>query len=107
MWEKKEEVCLDEEKEEHGDQWDHVVMDAESKAVISMVIGKRTKENTEELMRDFASRVNDGKPPKLFTTDDYPCYKDALLSVYGKWVQGNVDVPEIPFKLCLICSMPQ
>jgi len=34
-------------KEEHGDQWDHVVIDAESKAVISMVNGKRTKENTE------------------------------------------------------------
>jgi hypothetical protein len=49
LWEKKEEVCLDEEKEEHGDQWDHVVMDAESKAVISMVIGKRTKENTERV----------------------------------------------------------
>ena len=102
MWKKKEEVCLDEEKEEHGDQWDHVVMDAESKAVISMVIGKRTKENTEELMRDFASRVNDGKPPKLFTTDDYPCYKDAFLSVYGKWVvperTGKRGRPRNPFQ---------
>ena len=36
-WKKKEKECTDEEKEEHGDQWDHVVMDAESKAVISMV----------------------------------------------------------------------
>jgi IS1 family transposase len=85
-WEKKEEVCLDEEKDEHGDQWDHVVIDAESKAIISMVCGKRTKENTEELIHDFASRCNDGKPPELFTTDDYPCYKDAFLNVYGEWV---------------------
>ena len=53
-WKKKEGVCLDEEKEEHGDQWDHVVIDAESKAVISMVCGKRTKENIEELIHDFA-----------------------------------------------------
>ena len=102
MWKKKEEVCLDEEKEEHGDQWDHVVIDAESKAVISMVIGKRTKENTEELIRDFSSRVNDGKPPKLFTTDDYPCYKDALLSLYGKWVvpepTGKRGRPRNPFQ---------
>ena len=78
-WGKKEKVCPDEEKEDHGDQWDHVVMDAESKAVISMVCGKRTKENTEELIQDFASRCNDGNPPELFTTDDYSCYKDALL----------------------------
>jgi transposase-like protein len=83
---KKEGVCLNEEKEEQGDQWDHVVIDSESKAVISMVIGKRTKENTEELISDFSHRVNEGKPPRLFTADDYPCYKDALLSIYGKWV---------------------
>ena len=24
--------------------------------------------------------------PRLFTTDDYPCYRDALLHVYGEWV---------------------
>ena len=49
-WEKKEKACTDEEKEEHGDQRDHVVIDAESKAVISMVCGKRTKENTAVMM---------------------------------------------------------
>jgi len=85
LWEKKEEVCLAEEKEDYGDQWDHVVIDAESKAIISMVCGKRTKENTEELIHDFASRCNDGNPPDLFTTDDYPCYKDAFRHVYGEW----------------------
>ena len=51
-WEKKEKVCTDEEKEDHGDQWDHVVIDSEIKAVISMVCGKRTQENTEELIDD-------------------------------------------------------
>jgi len=67
-----------------------------------MVIGKRTKENTEELIRDFASRVNGGGPPLLFTTDDYPCYKDALLSVYGKLVvserTGKRGRPRNPFR---------
>jgi len=86
LWEKKEKACTDEEKEDNGDQWDHVVIDAESKAVISMVCGKRTKENTDELIKDFASRCNDGKPPKLFTTDDYSCYEDAFLNAYGEWV---------------------
>ena len=60
LWGKKEKECTDEELEDHGDQWDHVVMDAESKAVISMVCGKRTKENTEELIQDLAIRCNDG-----------------------------------------------
>ena len=76
-WEKKEKACIDEEKEDHGDQWDHVVIDAKSKAVISMVFcfgyrvarsGKRTKEKTEELIQDLASRCNDSEPPELFTT---------------------------------------
>jgi len=101
-WEKKEKACTEEEKEDQGDQWDHVVIDAESKAVISMVCGKRTKENTEELIQDFASRANDGKPPRLFTTDDYSCYKDALLHVYGKWVfperTGKPGRPREPFQ---------
>lgn len=96
---KKEKECTDEEKEEHGDQWDHVVMDAESKAVISVVCGKRTKENTEELIQDLASRCN---PPELFTTDDYSCYKDAFLHVYGAWViperTGKPGRPEKPFQ---------
>src|SRR4030042_878795 len=86
LWGKKEKACTTEETEDHGDQWDHVVIDAESKTVISMVCGKRTKESTEELIHDFSSRCNDGKPPEFFTTDDYPCYKDAFLNVYGEWV---------------------
>ncbi len=101
-WKKKEKACTDEEKEDHGDQWDHVVIDAQSKAVISMVCGKRTKENTEELIQDLASRCNDGEPPELFTTDDYSCYKDAFLHVYGKWViperTGKPGRPKNPFQ---------
>ncbi len=101
-WKKKEKACTDEEKEDHGDQWDHTVVDAESKAVISMVCGKRTKENTEELIQDFASRCNDGNPPELFSTDDYSCYQDALLHAYGKWAlperTGNPGRPKEPFQ---------
>jgi IS1 family transposase len=101
-WGKKEEACTHEEKEEYGDQWGHVVIDAESKAVISMVCGKRTKEKTEELIQDFASRSNNGNPPELFTTDDYPCYQDAFLHVYGEWVTpeqtGKPGRPRKPFQ---------
>ena len=101
-WGKKEKACTTEETEDHGDQWDHVVIDAESKAVISMVCGKRTKENTEELIQDFAGRCNDGEPPELFTTDDYSCYEDAFLHVYGQWTiserTGKRGRPRKPFQ---------
>ncbi|MCZ6678480.1 MAG: hypothetical protein O7E52_14675 [Candidatus Poribacteria bacterium] len=70
LWGKKEVNCNEEEKRDCGSQWDHVVLDVESRAIISMVCGKRTKENTEELIGDFASRANDGKPPYPFGAQD-------------------------------------
>jgi len=102
-WEKKDKVCTAEEKPSKGSQWDHVVLDVESRAVISLVCGKRTKENTEELIADFASRANDGKPPQLFTTDADWCYKGALLCVYGEWVApeptGKRGRPRQPYQV--------
>ncbi len=95
-------MCTDEEKSSKGAQWDHVVLDVESRAVISLVCGKRTKENTEELIGDFASRTNDGQPPQLFTTDADWCYKGALLAVYGEWVYpkptGKPGRPRAPYQ---------
>ncbi len=102
-WEKKDKNCTDEEKPNKGSQWDHVVLDVESRAVISLVCGKRTKENTEQLIKDFAQRANDGKPPGLFTTDADWCYKGALLSVYGEWVYpeptGKPGRPRQPYQV--------
>ncbi|MCH8293093.1 hypothetical protein IH992_18545 [Candidatus Poribacteria bacterium] len=102
MWGKKDKNCTDDEKPNCGSQWDNVVLDVESRAVISMVCGKRTKENTEQLIGDFASRANDGKPPGLFTTDADWCYKGALLAVYGQWVYpqptGKPGRPRQPYQ---------
>ena len=102
-WEKKDKNCTDEEKPKFGSQWDHVVVDVSSRAVIAMVCEKRTKQNTEELIGDFASRTNGGKPPELFTTDADWCYKGALLSVYGQWVYpeptGKPGRPKKPYQV--------
>ena len=79
-----------------------MVLDVESRAVISLVCGKRTKENTKQLIDDFASRANDGKPPRLFTTDADWCYKGALLTVYGESVSpepsGKPGRPRQPYQ---------
>ena len=109
LWEKKDNNCNEEEKLDCGSQWDHVVLDVESRAILSMVCGKRTKENTEELIGDFASRANDGNPPQLFTTDADWCYKGALLCVYGQWVdqspQASRGDRDTRIKWSPICSM--
>ena len=102
-WEKKDKNCTDDEKLDCGSQWDHVVVDVESRSVISMACGKRTKENTEELIGDLATRANGGNPPQLFTTDADWCYKKALLSVYGEWVYpkptGKPGRPKKPYQV--------
>ena len=55
------------------------------------------------MINDFAQRVNDGKPPRLFTTDADWCYKGALLAVYGKWViperTGKPGRPRQPYQV--------
>lgn len=85
-----------------GDQWDHVALAAESRLVVSMVPGKRTGENTAELVRDFAERTG-GQPPALFTTDEYAPYATALAEQYSIMVispkTGKSGRPLKPYNL--------
>lgn len=73
---------------DNGDQWDHVAVDVESRLVISMIPGKRTAEQTRQLVRDFAERTG-GQPPRLITSDDYSCYRGALSAQYTIANQPN------------------
>lgn len=58
---------------------------AESRLVISMVPGKRTGENTAQLVADFAQRTG-GSPPALITSDAYAPYATALATQYSQLV---------------------
>ena len=62
---KKQKNCdpLSPRDETKGDQWDHTAMDVDSRVVVSLVIGKRDKENLEEVVADFASRTGGAPPP--------------------------------------------
>lgn len=55
------------------------------------------------MVSDFASRANRGRPPKLFTSDEYAPYADALLKVYGEWVipppTGKRGRPKKPYQV--------
>jgi len=86
-WGKKQKNCDPQNPgdETKGDQWDHTGIDVPSRFVISLVIGKRSKESVKEVVADFAERTGN-VPPVLTTTDDCSTYADALLAQYGETV---------------------
>lgn len=100
---KKNKNCdpLDPQDDFKGDQWDHIAIDVESRFVISLVIGKRSKDNVNEVVADFANRTNN-VPPALITTDDCSTYVGTLLEQYGQIVEppptGKPGRPRKPIK---------
>jgi hypothetical protein len=102
-WKKKQKNCDPEnpEDETKGDQWDLTGIDVESRLLVSVVIGKRSKENVKKVVADFADRTNN-IPPALITTDDCSTYAEALLEQYGETVvpekTGAPGRPRDPFK---------
>ena len=104
-WGEKERRLTENEKAQgdKGDQWDHVAFASKEKLVVSMVPGKRTEENTKELIEDFSSRVNDGQPPCLMTADDYGPYSKYILETYGEELRpeptGRPGRPKKPYKV--------
>ena len=62
-----------------------MAFDPESRLVVSLIVGKRTDDNTVELVRDFHQRT-EGRIPRLMTSDGYPTYATAIREVYGEVV---------------------
>jgi IS1 family transposase len=77
---KKEKHCDPAEPgdQRQGDCWDHIAMDAEHRLVVSAVLGKRSGEQTQELVDDFRRRT-EGRPMSLMTSDENPAYAEAIL----------------------------
>jgi IS1 family transposase len=104
-----QEVQLDEKwsfvakKEKHrqpgeercGDCWDHVALDAESRLVLSVVVGKRTEANVLQVVHELCERT-DGRPLNLITSDEYPAYASAIAAVYGEPAPAGQAVPQGP-----------
>ena len=70
--------------------------------MISVVTGKRTSENTRELLQDFKRRTG-GRLPRLITTDEYAPYETAILATYGQEVTppptGRRGRPRQPYQV--------
>jgi IS1 family transposase len=63
--------------------WDHTAGAADSKLVVSLVVGKRTQEQTRALVHDAKSRLRPGHLPAIFT-DAYDGYETAILEAFGR-----------------------
>lgn len=58
-------------------------MTADSKLMVSLVVGKRTKDQTNELVKDAQSRLRSGHLPVLLS-DGYEGYEPAILDAFGR-----------------------
>jgi len=72
-----------EERTEAGDIWDHTAIAADSKLIVSLVVGKRTQEQTSALVHDTKQRLRPGHLPAIFT-DAYEGYESAILDAFGR-----------------------
>jgi IS1 family transposase len=80
--EKKQQRCQADE-EMAGDMWDHTAVTADSKLVVSLVVGKRTDAPTRALVHDARRRLRAGHLPAIFT-DTYAGYESATLEEFGR-----------------------
>jgi len=78
---KKEKNCHENE-ESFGEQWDHIAIDAESRLVLSVVVGKRTPENCRKLVEDTYNRTGERKNI-LLSSDCFSSYKTTIKDIYG------------------------
>jgi len=63
--------------------WDHTAVTADSKLVVSLVVGKRTQAETHALVQDARGRLRPGHLPAIFT-DAYEGYESAILEAFGR-----------------------
>jgi len=100
---KKEKHCSPDHPDDDfcGDCWDHVAFDPEHRLVVSLVVGRRTAEETLLLVKDFHRRTG-GRVMNLMTSDELPAYAEAIREVYGETVQpertGRRGRPAAAFK---------
>jgi IS1 family transposase len=71
--------------ESYGDAWVWIAFAPVWRLVVAFVVGKRTQESADLLLERVKAVTNPHVP--LFTSDQLPAYADALLHVYGTWVQ--------------------
>jgi hypothetical protein len=93
LWGKKDNRCnpLDPADAEQGSCWDHVILDPESKLIISLAVGPRNADTVVQVFTDFFDRT-DGALPQLISTDGYAVYAPVILDTYGVWWRDEMEL---------------
>jgi hypothetical protein len=83
-WGKKDKHCdpSDPGDREQGSYWDHVLIDADSRLIVTLVIGRRDTETARRAFADFYRRT-DGDLTPLITSDEYAPYLTVIVETYG------------------------
>ena len=86
MWGKKDKQCAPDDPDDvgQGSHWDHVIIDPETKLIVSLVVGRRNADTVVQVFTDFYERTG-GYLPELITTDGYAVYEAVVLDTYGVW----------------------
>jgi len=84
LWGKKDKHCdpSDPDDQERGSYWDHVLIDADSRLIVTLAIGRRTLETARQAFADFYRRT-DGDLTPLITSDEYAPYLTVIMETYG------------------------
>jgi hypothetical protein len=84
LWGKKDKHCdpSDPGDRQQGSWWDHVLIDAESRLIVTLVIGRRDTATARQAFADFYRRT-DGDLTPLITSDEYAPYLTAIIDTYG------------------------
>jgi len=61
-----------------------VIIDPETKLIVSLVVGRRNADTVVQVFTDFYERTG-GHLPELITTDGYAVYEAVILDTYGVW----------------------
>ena len=83
-WGKKDKHCdpSDPADQQQGSWWDHVLLDADSRLIVTLVIGRRDTATACRAFADFYRRT-DGDLTPLITSDEYAPYLTVILEAYG------------------------
>ena len=82
LGEKKHKRCADHERGEAGDWWDHTAVAADRTLVVSLMVGKRTSDQTLAVVQDAYTRLRAGHLPAM-CTDAFASDESALVEVFG------------------------
>jgi IS1 family transposase len=88
LWGKKDKNCDPDDPADafQGSYWDHVILDPETKLVVSLVVGQRNADTVVQVFTDFYDRTG-GCLPELITTDEYAVYETVILDTCGVWLK--------------------